>query len=206
MKKLIFTSLATMLMVGGAYAADGDIASVGYVNSGLVQKQNKIAGAANQVVVATGTSGTVAYRDIASAITLDSTGLADTGLATAGAVAAALANAIPSDYVTATQVATDIATATSGKANASEVYTKTEADTATSTAISNAISSLDLENTYLTVDDIANKADKATTLAGYGITDAMEQVNCASGQMLIANAEGNYVCVNVETGTYVEAP
>lgn len=46
--------------------------------------------------------------------------------------------------------------AVSGKANSSDVYSKTEIN----------------EKGFLTSTDIANKADKATTLAGYGITDA----------------------------------
>ena len=56
-------------------------------------------------------------------------------------------DAVPKTYVD---------TAISGKANSDDVYTKTEID----------------QKGFLTSADIQNKADKSTTLAGYGITDA----------------------------------
>lgn len=53
----------------------------------------------------------------------------------------------------------------SGKANKSETYTKTQVDT----ALSGKANSSD-------IPDISGKADKATTLAGYGITDAYKKI------------------------------
>ena len=53
----------------------------------------------------------------------------------------------------------------SGKANKSETYTKTQVDT----ALSGKANTSD-------IPDISGKADKATTLAGYGITDAYKKI------------------------------
>lgn len=57
-------------------------------------------------------------------------------------------------------------TAVEAKANAADVYSKTEADTkfATKDQLKQDVSAINLE--------VVKKADKATTLAGYGITDA----------------------------------
>lgn len=57
-------------------------------------------------------------------------------------------------------------TAVEAKANAADVYSKTEADTkfATNDQLQKDVAATNLE--------VAKKADKATTLAGYGITDA----------------------------------
>lgn len=71
-----------------------------------------------------------------------------------------------SDFQNGTQVSTTISTAISGKADKSELPTKTsdltnDSDFQTGTEVSTAISTA-----------IADKADKATTLAGYGITNA----------------------------------
>ena len=57
-------------------------------------------------------------------------------------------------------------TAVEAKANAADVYSKTEADTkfATNDQLQQDVSAINLE--------VVKKADKATTLAGYGITDA----------------------------------
>lgn len=54
----------------------------------------------------------------------------------------------------------------SGKANKSETYTKTQVDT----ALSGKANTSD-------IPDISGKADKATTLAGYGITDAYKKID-----------------------------
>ena len=61
---------------------------------------------------------------------------------------------------------TKLQTAVDAKANAADVYSKTEADTkfATNDQLQKDVAATNLE--------LAKKADKATTLAGYGITDA----------------------------------
>lgn len=62
-------------------------------------------------------------------------------------------------------IRSNIGSLESGKANKSEVYTKTEVDT----ALSGKANTSD-------IPDISGKADKATTLAGYGITDAYKKI------------------------------
>ncbi|MCL2890164.1 MAG: hypothetical protein FWF34_02825, partial [Alphaproteobacteria bacterium] len=74
-----------------------------------------------------------------------------------------------------------------------------------------------LADTALQSADIANLAEKATTLAGYGITDAytktetdtllngkQDTITCPAGELLIANATGGVDCVGVAT-TYTGA-
>ena len=62
-------------------------------------------------------------------------------------------------------IRSNIGSLESGKANKSEVYTKTQVDT----ALSGKANTSD-------IPDISGKADKATTLAGYGITDAYKKI------------------------------
>ncbi|MCL1892509.1 MAG: hypothetical protein FWF97_04475 [Alphaproteobacteria bacterium] len=103
----------------------------------------------------------------------------DTQYASAKAVYDAIAASAYNDATLAGQVA-DLETAVGDM----------ELDT-TATDITGAINEL--------VTDISGKADKATTLAGYGITDAMAKVTCADGQMLMANASGGFDCIDVAT-------
>ncbi len=116
----------------------------------------------------------------------------DSGFQTSTQVSSAISTALANSG-DAYQTASDVATAIAGKADAATTYTKTEVDTALSskvnvtdytTAMTGVNASITSINTQLTgmytktetdtaiSTAVAGKADAATTLAGYGITDA----------------------------------
>lgn len=142
-KKLVLIALAIapLFGVGGAYAAtDPQVTSKHYVDSGLVQKQNKLGGDTydGQVVLATGTAGTVDYRGIDTTIS----GTGSSNLVTSAAVAAKIAD-LTSGSITKADLS-----ATNGID-----YNSTTGEFSLSTATQN---SLGLADTALQSADIAS--------------------------------------------------
>ncbi|MCL2538103.1 MAG: hypothetical protein FWE52_01340 [Alphaproteobacteria bacterium] len=86
LKKIALTSLVAIFAIGATAHADPVLTSQEYVDSGLGQKQNKIAGTVGQIVTATGTLGQITYTGVDAVAVPGST-----NLVTSGAVASAIA-------------------------------------------------------------------------------------------------------------------
>jgi hypothetical protein len=195
---------AALIAPAGAFAADATaVTTKGYVDSGLIQKQNK-ATLETDVAAAgfikstdqfiTNQAGFEAAGTTAGYLTsTDMTGYATTTQADAVSTAEQAAiDAVAYDdtalagRVTATESdITALETATAGMATSADIATAIATDNTTDAA-----TFMDATETGTAITAaIANKADKHT---------------CAAGEMLLAGANGAVSCVAVENGTYTE--
>lgn len=211
MSKILF--LSAFIFPGLAIAAAGDnptnVASKGYVDSGLVQKANKTdvstlgtrLGTVETDVVAI-QSGKQDKLTAGSNITIN----AETGVI----------SATPADLtgVATEQSVTDLGarvTTAEGEIDALQTTVTGKADTSSLGALStlNAVDSTTITDASVAKADMTVEVqaslDKAdTALQQDALTGLMQKHNCTSGQMLLAAADGALSCINVENGTYTE--
>ncbi|MBM2884914.1 hypothetical protein JFK97_10995 [Chromobacterium phragmitis] len=137
-------------------------------------------------VVVDGSADLLAYRDAASA----SAKAAKTSQDASGVSAAAAANSLAAVRLSESNVAASLATVRDlqGKAQASQAAADASAKAAASSQAAAAASEAKLKDASAAVEaakQIATtKADKATTLAGYGITDAAGKAELRDWQVL----------------------
>lgn len=177
----------------GATGAEANIASEDYVGTA-------IAGKANSSSLATvATSGS--YADLSNKPTIP----------TVPAAVSAFTN--DSGYQTSAQVSSAITTAIAGKANTSSLATVATSGSyndllnkPTIPTVPTAVSAFTNDSGYQTAANvttaIANKADKATSLSGYGITDAYTKT--AVDTALSAKANTASLATVATSGSYTD--
>lgn len=177
----------------GATGAEANIASENYVDTA-------IAGKANSSSLATvATSGS--YADLSNKPTIP----------TVPAAVSAFTN--DSGYQTSVQVSSAITTAIAGKANTSSLATVATSGSyndllnkPTIPTVPTAVSAFTNDSGYQTAANvttaIANKADKATSLSGYGITDAYTKT--AVDTALSAKASTASLATVATSGSYTD--